>query len=260
MPRGETSAIPIRSSPELTENMLCYYIPFMIDTAAIRRPVPPKVVILHPHAGAATDPLQAHPPHLPGVVVTGCDRAPGLALAMRDTAIGIWWRDPPPVVALLDQAPETALPDGRLTVEADSAMIAAAAQKLVGTGHLEPPTAQALIADITRVLTRFAAMSRAHHLAIRLEVVSGPACRRFHQDHVRARLLCSYRGPGTELAPATVDRDAGPAALCLGAGHVAVLRGHRHPLGAGRVLHRSPQGVTGKRLLLAADADPDCSC
>ena len=106
-------------------------------------------------------------------------------------------------------------------------------------------------------LQRFAAVSRARHLAIRLEVVSGPACRRFHQDHVRARLLCSYRGPGTELAPETVDRDSGSAALCLGTGHVAVLRGHRHPLGAGRVLHRSPQGVTGRRLLLAADADPD---
>lgn len=257
MPRGETSAIPIPPSPELTENMLCYYIALMIDATALPHPVPPGVAILHPHAGAASVPLRARPPHLPGVAVTGCDRAPGLALTMRDTAIGIWWRDPPPVVALLDQAADAALPDGRLTVGADPATIAAAAEDLVGTGGLALPTAQALIADLTQVLIRFAAVSRARHLAIRLEVVSGPACRRFHQDHVRARLLCSYRGPGTELAPQTVDRDAGSAALCLGTGHVAVLRGHRHPLGAGRVLHRSPQGVSAPRLLLAADADPD---
>jgi hypothetical protein len=235
--------------------MLRYYIADMIDAAALPHPLSPKVTLLRPHAESAPA-----LPYLPGVVVTSCDRAPGLALTMRDTAIGIWWRDPPSVVALLDQAADAALPDGRLTVGTDPATIAAAAEELVGTGSLAPPTAQALIADVTQVLTRFAAVSRARHLAIRLEVISGPACRRFHQDHVRARLLCSYRGPGTELAPDTVDRDAGPAALCLGTGQVAVLRGHRHPLGAGRVLHRSPQGVTGKRLLLAADADPDCGC
>ena len=207
----------------------------------------------------AIPPLAAPP--LAGLVMLNCDRALALALTTPAAGVGVWCRPPPDIHEALAACPAGALPDGRVITAATTDAIAAGLHEILSHGQLPVAVSAGLAADAAGLARHFARATAARRLQIRLDVINGPACRRFHQDHVRARLLCSYRGPGTELGAADVDRDAGPAALSLATGWVAVLRGHRHPLGAGPLLHRSPQpppdGPTDTRLLLAIDADPD---
>lgn len=59
-----------------------------------------------------------------------------------------------------------------------------------------------LCADIQSLATRFAEVMGARRLALRLDVVRDDACRKFHLDNVPARLLCTYRGAGTEYGMA----------------------------------------------------------
>ncbi|MEO1042884.1 MAG: DUF1826 domain-containing protein [Pseudomonadota bacterium] len=51
--------------------------------------------------------------------------------------------------------------------------------------------AQTLAAQFAHTLS----VARVH---VRVDVVKGDACRKFHRDAMRARLICTYRGPGTE--------------------------------------------------------------
>jgi hypothetical protein len=92
-------------------------------------------------------------------------------------------------------------------------------------------------------------------------VVRDDACARFHVDNVRARLLCTYRGPGTEYADLAAAA-AGPEGR-LARGAVAVFRGLRWEGAGVGLLHRSPpiDGTGATRLLLAIDAaDAGCAC
>lgn len=130
-----------------------------------------------------------------------------------------------------------------------------------------------LAEDIDSLARLFADLTGAEHLLLRLEAVGDNACRRFHTDNVRYRLVTTYRGPGTEwIDPRAVANLAAGAPLPesairqLDRGCVAVMRGSRdaHPDRPG-VLHRSPpiegSGVT--RLFLAIDEtaeDSGCAC
>jgi Protein of unknown function (DUF1826) len=100
-------------------------------------------------------------------------------------------------------------------------------------------------------------------ILLRIETIGTDACRRFHADNVRLRLVTTYRGPGTQwISPHRLARlPAGgsvpaDAIRQLGRGAVAILRGSRDatPEMPG-VLHRSPPiagtGIT--RLFLAID-------
>ncbi|MEN2980770.1 DUF1826 domain-containing protein [Tistrella bauzanensis] len=206
-------------------------------------------------------PLHVSDVTLPGLVLLNCGHALALALVTPAAGVGVWRRPALAFQAALAACPADALPDGRVTIAATDDAIATGLHQLLSHSRLPMAVSAGIAADAAALARHFARASAARRLQIRLDAVNGPACRRFHQDHVRARLLCSYRGPGTELAPANVDLNAGPAAFSLDTAWVAVLRGHRHPLGAGPLLHRSPQTAQGApaetRLLLAIDADPD---
>jgi hypothetical protein len=126
------------------------------------------------------------------------------------------------------------------------------------------------LADLTR---RFAVLASktldATAITLRLEVLADVACPRFHVDQTRLRLLCTYRGPGTEwLPPGAVDRRAlgngapnaqiaDPAAVrSLAPFWVGILKGERYPGNAGRgQVHRSPPVADGvpPRLLFCLD-------
>ena len=112
-------------------------------------------------------------------------------------------------------------------------------------------------------------------IAARIEVIERAMCPRFHVDHTGIRLLCTYRGPGTEwLDDADADRSK------LGAGNgglpdhesgimkpdavvhsipemsIALLKGDLWQGNAGRgAIHRSPAIATPEapRILLAMD-------
>ncbi|MEQ1601849.1 MAG: DUF1826 domain-containing protein [Methylophilaceae bacterium] len=113
-------------------------------------------------------------------------------------------------------------------------------------------------------------------VGLRLEVISQAMCPRFHVDHTGIRLLCTYRGPGTEwledgyadrskLGPASAgicDEESGIIQNVAGIYKVplfaiALLKGSRWQGNTGLgIIHRSPQvpTETKPRVLLALDA------
>lgn len=93
-------------------------------------------------------------------------------------------------------------------------------------------------------------------LHVRLSVIVTDACHRFHIDNVTVRMLCTYRGAGTQLAQTGHDI----ASLEMPTGSAALLRGAlwRGPAPTG-LLHRLPPlaGTGQTRLLLAIDPEVD---
>lgn len=93
-------------------------------------------------------------------------------------------------------------------------------------------------------------------LHVRLEAVNTNACRKFHVDNMTARMLCTYRGRGTQVA----QRGAEGSPITVSAGDAILLRGARWP---GKeettIQHRSPPiaGTGETRLLLAIDPGSD---
>jgi len=101
----------------------------------------------------------------------------------------------------------------------------------------------------------------APYLRLRLDVVRTNACRKFHIDAVTARLICTYRGTGTQYGISTDGADP-KRVFTVPTGAPIILRGTLWPadLPSG-LLHRSPPIVdTGEtRLLLVIDPvfDPE---
>lgn len=52
--------------------------------------------------------------------------------------------------------------------------------------------------DVALLAAQFRAATGAKNLRIRVERVTNDACRLFHVDRVKVRLVCTYRGAGTE--------------------------------------------------------------
>lgn len=97
-----------------------------------------------------------------------------------------------------------------------------------------PADARPLGQDISLLAVQFARLVPDRRVRLRLEHLRDDACRLFHVDAVRLRLLCTYSGQGTEWLSEddTLHRMAVMQA--------AVFKGTRHPDAAPRVRHRSP--------------------
>jgi len=119
----------------------------------------------------------------------------------------------------------------------------------------------AFVADVAWLVAAYTCLVGARRVGLRLRVLTGPMCPRFHVDNVPLRLLTTYAGPGSEwlreqesprgeLHTAQVPVDN---IQKLHVGEVAVLKGEQWQgnEGAGLV-HRSPSGQQG-RLLLSLD-------
>lgn len=120
---------------------------------------------------------------------------------------------------------------------------------------------EAFVADVNWLLAAYTCLVGARRVGLRLRVLAGPMCPRFHVDNVPLRLLTSYAGPGTEWLPVqasgSVDlRIAQPPVdniQRLHAGDVAVLKGEKwHGNEGAGLVHRSPPERQG-RLLLSLD-------
>ena len=124
------------------------------------------------------------------------------------------------------------------------------------------------ISDIVRLYTLFTSQTVRKRVRMQIEVVDSDMCRYFHIDNYRQRLLCTYRGPGTEwLDPDNVNLD------CLGNGcnnHIAkdmdkinraktfevlLIKGAKYEGKDKSVVHRSPPIKKDrlKRILLKID-------
>ena len=130
-----------------------------------------------------------------------------------------------------------------------------------------------LAEDITCLVDMFSCLFEVEHVGLRLTVLRGAMCPRFHVDKVPCRLISTYVGPGTQwLEHQTVDRSKlGPSACpesdhqrgtytseqdirVVQSGAVSLLKGEAWDgnEGAGLV-HRSPNVEGASRLLLTLD-------
>lgn len=134
----------------------------------------------------------------------------------------------------------------------------------------------ALTQDLALLAEMLGELLDAPTIGLRLEVVRQAMCPRLHVDRVGIRMLCTYRGPGTEwVEEAAVDRRFLGAASggkpdensgLLQPGHhiehippytVALLKGCLWQGNNGRgIVHRSPKvpEQQGPRVLVALDA------
>ncbi len=115
-------------------------------------------------------------------------------------------------------------------------------------------------ADVAALVTRFAAIMALSHVVIRLERVTGDACKRWHADYVDVRLICTYRGAGTqwiERSTAAGEASVIETQRSLEVGAVGLFKG-RVLAGEQAILHRSPPiaGTGEERLLLVLDCPP----
>lgn len=116
-----------------------------------------------------------------------------------------------------------------------------------------------LLDDITALAAHFTDIMSARYLRLRLNVVTGDSCRKFHKDAIRARLICTYRGAGTQYGQSLDGADPqhiGSAPT----GAPIVLRGSLWPeTPDSGLLHRSPpiEGTGETRLLLVLDPIDD---
>jgi hypothetical protein len=176
------------------------------------------------------------------------------AVARPEVHLAIWNRPLPLALAWLPQLDWTKIDDLDFTTTL-AALEADIAEGLAEAGYPAGARGDALAEEIIGHARRFAAIQKIDALAIRLEVIEIDACRKFHADHVTARLLTTLVGSGTQW----IHGDAGPDAPIrqMRPGDVAIFKGR---LGTETlaILHRSPPiGDTGEtRLLLAIDPAP----
>ena len=138
------------------------------------------------------------------------------------------------------------------------------------------PGKQALTDDLQLITEAYGELLGCPGIGLRLEVLDKAMCPRFHVDRTGIRLLCTYRGPGTEWLPEHLaDRSRmGPLAgglpdassgLILDANAVGrapacsliLLKGTLWQGNAGRgAIHRSPAVTEAEapRIVLALDA------
>ncbi|MCZ0962455.1 DUF1826 domain-containing protein [Paracoccus benzoatiresistens] len=172
-------------------------------------------------------------------------------ISHRGVAAAVWQRDPlPEFTQRIDALPVHQLPRLRTIVAVGSvAPCVHAACDLAGTP--QDQFRDMLAGDITVLAEIMAEVMDAPMMHLRLDVVTTNACRKFHIDNKTVRMLCTYRGMGTQLAQP--GQEAAPMAVTTGS--VALLRGRRWPGERTGLLHRSPpiEGTGGTRLLAVID-------
>ena len=190
-------------------------------------------------------------PNLPRVT----DPADLTVLTAPDCPAAIWSRQHSETLSVwLDRLPASQLPRWRETVaveEVSDAVRDACAE----AGTPEGVERDELITEIQMLADTFAALMKVAAVLLRLDVITSNACKRFHIDAVSARLICTFRGTGTQLVAAESADDPG-AVLTVSRGSPILLKGTLWPdAPASGLLHRSPpiEGTGETRLVLVFD-------
>ena len=123
------------------------------------------------------------------------------------------------------------------------------------------PHLKYLIDDITQITHFFAGLLNTPFVRLRIDRVTTNACKKFHIDTILARLICTYRGPGTQYG-ITTDGDKPKHIFNVPTGDPMLLSGTLWPgQSHTNLLHRSPPiaGTNEKRLVLVLDPvfDPE---
>lgn len=196
------------------------------------------------------------------VEVGVADTAEGLS-AIRDPgcAAAIWRRQPwAGFQEWIDGLEPRRLPEARMILR-PQAIAGGVRQVCEASGMPDGPERARLIDDIAALGAFFQGLMGAPYLRLRLDVVRTNACRKFHIDAVTARLICTYRGTGTQYGVST-DGAEPKRVFTVPTGSPLILRGTRWPDDPpSGLLHRSPpiEGTDETRLLLVLDPifDPE---
>lgn len=193
-----------------------------------------------------------------GVAETPADLS---AILQPDCAAMVWTRKPlTDFQNWIDSLAPDQLPKARVILRPENVREAVSEVcDLCGTPDC---TERALLIDDTAALAHiFAELMQAEYLQLRLDVIATNACRKFHIDAVTARLVCTYRGTGTQYGVPTEGAEPSHIST-VPTGSPILLRGTLWPERPSTgLLHRSPpiEGTGETRLVLVLDpvTDPD---
>lgn len=174
---------------------------------------------------------------------------------IRDPVVelAIWERDFPGTFAdWIDALPADKLPDARAV--ADDTSLEAVVESMLDDAKTPASAMRDILRDdVSALARRFMTIMGSVEVDIRLEAVDHDACWKFHRDCVEARLLTTYRGPGTQwIAPAhgeeALDRQSGydGPIQSLSRFSVGLFKGSCSAPASG-IVHRSPP-IDGRRL------------
>ena len=184
------------------------------------------------------------------------DEVEGLIQLFDGNTAGVIWRRRvhKRMQSWLDTLPVDQLPTGRIVLPVSQ--VRSAVTELMNISEM-PDCAerQLLLDDICLLAHEFDELFAPTYLRLRFDVVTTNKCPKFHIDHVAARLLCTYRGVGTEYS--FLDDQKRPSEIFTTPNCAAiVLRGAKWPTDrANNLVHRSPEinDVNETRLLLVID-------
>ena len=184
------------------------------------------------------------------------DEVKGLVRLFDGNTAGIIWRRRvhKRMQSWLDTLPVDQLPTGRIVLPVQK--VRSAVTQLMNISKMpECSERQLLLDDICLLAHEFDELFAPAFLRLRFYVVTTNKCPKFHIDHVAARLLCTYRGVGTEYS--FLDDQKRPAEIFTTPNCAAiVLRGAKWPTDrANNLVHRSPEinDVNETRLLFVID-------
>ena len=167
----------------------------------------------------------------------------------------IWRRQSTPdFQSWVDTLDPMRLPQGRVLLR-PSAVRSAMAEMCAEVNTPQCPQRDHLIDDVATLAHVFAEVMDAPYLRVRLQAVTSNACRKFHMDAITARLVCTYRGAGTQYG-ISVDGDDPQRVFSVPTGAPILLRGSQWPeTPMSGLLHRSPpiEGTGATRLVLVLD-------
>ena len=178
-----------------------------------------------------------------------------------DTAMVLWRRTVAPKFQnWIDGLDPASLPKARMILPTDD-MEGAVRQAFDDYGTPATAHCEELIADILHLAGVFGAIVKTPFLRLRLDVVNTDSCRRFHIDAVTARMICTYRGTGTQYGFSTDGADP-EEVFVAETGSPLLLRGTNWPeTPSSGLLHRSPPiaGTGETRFVMVLDPinDPD---
>jgi len=182
--------------------------------------------------------------------------------------LSLWQRPAQPaVIRELSSLQASDLPDVRCATSLDS-FDDDVNTLLQQQGH-DPLAFKNWRVDLRRLAGLYFSISEHRNVTLRLVTTAADNCRRFHTDRNHLRLLCTYRGPGTEwLTNEQVDRLAqstgAPNEDIIRIGTLSqfepfwagILKGDAYPGNAGHgLVHRSPPiaGSGQTRVLFCLD-------
>lgn len=182
--------------------------------------------------------------------------SPHVLSAIRDEAcnLAIWERPANPAFASLLSP---SLSDVRFDAPLQG-LETRLASELAEAGYRAGEECGALIADMVALAKSYAGLMQINAVSVRLAIVTTDSCRKFHADYVKARLITTYVGTGTQWIDAEdaarVTKDEVPQNVkTLATGDVGLFKGKLWTQTP--AIHRSPpiEGTGERRLILVLD-------